>query len=246
MASTALFTRMTEGKVVVSDSQIVPEKYQNELMMWREVFKRGHFAIGDIANELILLAAQQGFMIAQDQIFRAVGRFCDRSGRTVRYYAETAAFYPEEVRKEFDELPFSHFVFARSTGSNWRKVLEYAMARPEISAQRLEQAFIKQVTDDHAYKAYQGVDDINTEGNSQIMRETSQIPVTPPVIPSSIPSNYIKTVNLSTLGNLVDALDRLLSAINLEDNTRNNIKTALDLIRRSIPEIVEALKGDKL
>ena len=76
--------------------------------------------------------------VTQDRIFNAIGNFCGKSGRTVRYYAETAGFYPRLVRDEFDVLPFSFFVFARYEGDNWRNVLEFALLRPEISLDALK------------------------------------------------------------------------------------------------------------
>jgi hypothetical protein len=97
----------------ISDSDIVPEPYQMRLVMWRDEFTRGYFEIGDIANEIVLLNIKSGMNVEHAQIYSAVGRFCGKSGRTVRDYAEISSFFPEETRKEYDMLPFSHFWYAK-------------------------------------------------------------------------------------------------------------------------------------
>ena len=110
----------------VSDADIVPDEYQMVLLQYADVYKYAAFDIGDIANLLINMAASKGFGVTVARVYEAVGRFCDKSGRTVRYYAEAAAFYPKSVRNEYDMLPFSHFSFARRVGDGSRVVLEYA------------------------------------------------------------------------------------------------------------------------
>lgn len=223
-------------QVKISDGDIVPELYQNRLMIWRDLFKRGYFEIGDIANELCLLAAQNGFKVTQERIYRAVGRFCDRTGHTVHYYARTASFFAPEVRIEFDELPFSHFAFAM-TVKDWRNVLEYAMAHPEVSAEQLERLFIKKAMDDMDYETFRHGEVVSDE---QIMRESSQ----EPAAGREMPINYIRASHLSALSSLVDILDRILGHLKLRDETRNRLSNALDDIRLAMPEIIEATKGD--
>ena len=50
------------------------------------------------------------------------------SGRTIRYYGELAAFYPEWARKEYDMLPWSHYELAmRYARDDWQDVLETAV-----------------------------------------------------------------------------------------------------------------------
>lgn len=117
----------------LSDSDIVPDEVQAELIQWRDAFSAGAFRIGDIANEMIIRASTQGWSVTNDRIYKAVGKFCGKSGRTIRYYSETSAFYPVNIRNKYDVLPFSHFVFARTKGDDWELVLEYASEHPESS-----------------------------------------------------------------------------------------------------------------
>lgn len=126
----------TEFKL--SDNDIVTEEHQNELMRWRDVFRVGQFDIGDIAAEEIIRMSQSGVAATHDRIFRAIGKYCGKEGRTVRYYYETAIFFSQGVRREFDELPFSHFVLARQYKNNWRGILEYSQANMGISIAALE------------------------------------------------------------------------------------------------------------
>lgn len=131
----------------LTDNDIVPHALQNRLMYWRDVFRMGQFDIGDIAAEVIESVAARGLGINQDRVMDATGNFCGKSGRTVRYYYETAVFYPPDVRQEFNILPFSHFVFARSTGDHWRRVLEYSMVFPGIGEKGLRAEYLRWLRD---------------------------------------------------------------------------------------------------
>lgn len=124
----------------VSDADIVPEDYQNRLMHWRSVSTGVAFDIGDIANELCVMASKAGLPVTHDRVYSAVGRFCGKSGRTVRYYAETSSFYDRGLRNLYDHLSFAHFVFARSV-EDWRAVLDYASEKPQVSVKELRFIF---------------------------------------------------------------------------------------------------------
>lgn len=113
-----------------NDADIVPDPIQNRLMYWRDIFRIGQFDIGDLTAEVVMLNAQSGMHITHKRIFKAVSTFCGKTPRTVRYYYETAVFYPEEVRQMYDALPFSHFVEARVFGDQWKSYLETAMLYP--------------------------------------------------------------------------------------------------------------------
>lgn len=127
----------------VRDSDIIPEDMQNKLMYWRDMFRVAQFDIGDDVAEIIESCARRGIDATHERIFSAVGRYCGKSSRTVRYYYETAIFYGAEARQEFDMLPFSHFVLARSFGVNgWREVLEYSTLYPSMSVDALKAVFL--------------------------------------------------------------------------------------------------------
>lgn len=126
----------------LSPGDIVPDEYQTALISLGGRIRDCYFAIGDLANDLVGRAKTVGFRVTQADVYHAVGSFCGKSGRTVRYYAEVSGFYPPSVRDEFEILPFSHFVFARSLEDRWREILEFAALHPTISEDGLRIRFI--------------------------------------------------------------------------------------------------------
>ncbi|MHC4748259.1 MAG: hypothetical protein ACYTFW_00150 [Planctomycetota bacterium] len=118
-------------------SYIIPMTTQDELVMLREQKRSVYFRIGDIANELILI--HKGTLSA-NKVYRAMSSYCDTAPRTIRYYAETANFYPIDIREEYDMLPFSHFDLARNFGDHWEEVLQLGAQNPYWSRNRLEKA----------------------------------------------------------------------------------------------------------
>lgn len=119
----------------------LPEDIQNSLLYWRDKFKQGYFEIGDVAAEVIKAFVKEGYVVTNQEVFNEIGRFCGKSGRTIRYYYETATFFPYNVRQRFHNLPFSHFVLARSM-DNWEAVLEYAQDHAYQSEEQLRAHFI--------------------------------------------------------------------------------------------------------
>lgn len=133
--------RVSDGFVVMSDSQIVPDDLQSELIAIAEDMTSSAFRIGDIALQICVDNAKNGSPVTVDRVYSAVGRYCGRSGRTVRYYAETCAFYEKEVREEFSIAPFSHFVFARKMGLMWRDIMEHSVSQPGMTLAELTRRF---------------------------------------------------------------------------------------------------------
>jgi hypothetical protein len=121
---------------------ILEEADQAELIQIREWDCLMRFRVGDIANKYALRSAGRGLPVPDTAIHEAVGRFCGKTGRTVRYYAEQAAFYPADVRATYNEVPFSVFVLARRCGPAWRDVLDYALAHPLASEAEIEREFL--------------------------------------------------------------------------------------------------------
>lgn len=122
----------------LSDDEIIPIEIQHRLLYWRDVFTKGQFEIGDIAARLIEAYHSAGLPMTHQRIFNAMSTYCGKSPRTIRYYYETAIFFPEEVRKQYEQLPFSHFVLARYCGDRALEVLELSRANLGISLSRLE------------------------------------------------------------------------------------------------------------
>lgn len=146
-----------------SYSDIVSDADQVELHSISESMTEFQFRIGDIAARISRDATAQGFRVkhfanrpdgdvyvTQQQIDDAVGHFCHREGRTVRYYREVAQFFPPDVRAEFAspdleyKLDFNMFVVARSFREQWRDVLEFAAVNPQMSKDAVRTHFIEQ------------------------------------------------------------------------------------------------------
>lgn len=207
----------------LSDADIVPDEVQSELIQIGDFLTEGAFRIGDIANELISRVAQSGWQVTNDRVYAAVGRFCGKSGRTVRYYAETSAFYPQDARQEFHTAPFSHFVFARGTGCKWREALEYSAVTPGVTVQELTSQFImvdklmksNAVARDSA-AGLESEDGANTVGDA-IRREIREV---------SHDNLVADDISLGiAVGDLITALDRavcVLSKIELDKSDKLN------------------------
>lgn len=125
-----------------SDADIVPDEVQNRLLYWRDIFKLGQFDIGDQVAKVIMYNAEKGMQITHKRIFQAISTFCGKTPRTVRYYYETAVFYPTEVRQQYDALPFSHFVEARMFGDSWQDYLETALLYPHRSPENVRNIYL--------------------------------------------------------------------------------------------------------
>lgn len=132
---------LTAEVATYTDNDLVTDNNQNLLMNWQHIFLCGQFSIGDIAAYEVDRATAEGKIVTNKRIFSAIGRFCGKSARTVRYYYETAIFYPAEVRDQYEMLPFSHFVYARGFGDEWQSVLDYARDHGGITEFGLRVAF---------------------------------------------------------------------------------------------------------
>lgn len=227
-----------EGVTHCSPNEIVPEDVQNRLMALDDTMTRAYFEIGDIANELIQYAPQFAQdthkVVTEQDVFNAVGLYCHRSGRTVRYYAETAEFYTADVRSEFDILPFSHFVVARSFGLRWRDVLEFARDNPAMGEDRLRQQFEMSLNVEQEQRAafesqYAEIADV----------VTSKIDSMPPEVFEKEGVRKPRSTNallLSHLSNLLDDLDKLRA--NVQDEVRRDeIGSLCKDVRRLIAEV---------
>ena len=216
----------------VSDRDIVPDSAQNILINWRDLFVDGYFAIGDIANSLVLRSAERGFPVTDKRVYKAVGRFCGKSGRTVRYYAETSAFYPEEVRDEFDVLPFSHFVFARSMGGRWREILEYASTVPEVTQVALRVKFVYGIDIDKTCEHSQVIGDNGHggyDGEVSKIGEVSQI--------SSGAGTHLALSLLSRVSADMGELRNVVWELDMDSDRKSEFLDAIKAVERLVPEL---------
>lgn len=122
---------------------LISEEDQAVLIQIRDNIRYNYFAIGDVANKYVVLCSQRKKAVLSQAVYDAVGEFVGKSGRTVRYYAEQAAFYHPDTRDRYDILPFSFFVFARSMGDrNWETILDYCMTKPNKSLAFIRRKFL--------------------------------------------------------------------------------------------------------
>jgi len=226
--------------VSLSPNEIVPEATQMRLMALEDTLSRSYFEIGDIAAILIRYAPQvtrdKLKIVTEQDVFDAVGYFCHRSGRTVRYYTETAVFYPEAVRSEFDMLPFGHFVCARAFPSRWRDVLEYARDNPSIGEDRLREQFITQFDPmfeekQEFYSEHPGIEDVI----AQEMRDYQPDKDDPLNIQGVIQPRRSNSLLLSRLSSLVDNLERVLNRV--DEPRRERVRMILAEVRELILDV---------
>lgn len=129
-----------------SINDIVPDEYQQKLMQIDITMTQCYWLIGDIASDLVnqvnySRARECGKIISKQDIFEAIGFFCHRTGRSVRYYYECAWFFSPEVRKRYD-VPFNIYAIAR-WADNWEMVLQMAEQNPMWSAEHVKQEYYK-------------------------------------------------------------------------------------------------------
>ena len=248
MLNTVIATQTEQVKI--SDKDIVPEEYQNRLMYWRDRFTQGCFDIGDMANELIRRSAERGFKVPDKRIYKAVSRFCARQPRTIRYYSETSSFFLKEVRDEFDVLPFSFFVFARSCGADWRKVLEHASTQPDISLSALRYYFTLTEQFGETSQDNGGLsnsvnfhaDEMGGEPLPESPRhhdefankfgEVSQI--------SGGAGDHLRLQFLSEVRVSMDALAGLVGHLKVDEQNKREVINAIGVINSSIPALSKA------
>ncbi|MCK9598638.1 MAG: hypothetical protein M0R06_06315 [Sphaerochaeta sp.] len=135
----------------------LPDEVIDALVRLRDQIDRSSWQIGAIAN----LVYQWGksaqapgggrYDVQKLQVYSLIGRVIGKSGRTVRWYAETEQFYrganSAHLRRDYQVLPYSHFAFARRFGREAELVLERAAALTEEqgyppSIERLEAEFL--------------------------------------------------------------------------------------------------------
>lgn len=90
----------------------IPETILNRLLELRDTLTSSYWEIGDTANEVWELALANRMEVLKGQVFSQVAQVVGVAGRTIRYYASTAAFYDQKDREDYQVLPFSHFAFA--------------------------------------------------------------------------------------------------------------------------------------
>lgn len=221
--------RIPYNEVLASD--ILSDQDQTKLIQLRDVIRDCYFDVGDIANRNVEMG---GDKIGAGQIYDAVGRFVGKSERTIRYYAETAAFYPQAVRLSFDILPFSFFVYAKTQHDRWLEILDYAMLKPHLSLSGLKTYFstsVEGTKSDQNYKVG-GVSSVNNPQGQE--RPFNKLP----------PTKFSKMLMLSTLSDLLDIVRKVMGCLNLSDSVEKRLIRSVNDIQNVIPEIVNSVDAD--
>jgi hypothetical protein len=213
----------------IKDANIIPEAYQMRLMAWRDEFTRGYFEIGDIANEIILMNIQTDMKTENTTIYAAIGRFCGKSGRTVRDYAEIAAFFPENVRKYYDMLPFSHFRYAKTCGIKWQDVLEYSMEHPDASEDKLSYEFESVA----ASESRTGIGTVASVSVDDKMFVAASVAAEDSDVAASV---AVGLSGIYVLANLISQVETVLSW-ELKKETRRKLVLALDGLKDVLREL---------
>lgn len=215
-----------------SYTDIVSDADQVELHSISESMTEFQFRIGDIAARISQDASVQGFRVkrhelsrerdvyvTQQQIDDAVGHFCHREGRTVRYYREVAQFFPPDVRAVYIgpdfKLDFKFFVMARSFRDQWRDVLEYAINNPQLSVADVRTYYIELA---------QGVPNDATGGNDDDAVERG---------------NSVTLLGL--FSKLVDAAQRAVQSLPLSDVQKERGVALVGELRMWIKDTAEEL-----
>jgi hypothetical protein len=112
---------------MLNENEIIPQNYQNDLMVLRDVDTKIQFSVGDITLLIIEEHKANKKLYPVLSIYKAVASFVGRSSRTVREYAMIARFFTPEIREAYAILAFEHFKTAALMASRWREVLEWSI-----------------------------------------------------------------------------------------------------------------------
>lgn len=211
----------------VTDNEIIPASMQALLVQVRGSLTANYFAIGDATCALLQEAERQGFrvksisgrdvFVSQDRIFKAVGSFCGKAPRTVRYYYETARFYSADVREEYGCLDFTMFVMAKTFGEAWRDVLEYAAANPQLDSESVKWHFLNE--------ASSTMDEVVSSRD-----EDGNVP----------PEQATQTIG--GLSRLLDAMSGFLKLVRLPEELRDRAMEIMGEFRLLLTEIADEMR----
>jgi hypothetical protein len=210
----------------ISDSDIVPDEEQQELISLRDDERENFFRVGDIANLRVARSVALGLPVTAERVYAAVGRFRGRSSRTIRYYAECALFYRQEDREEYGILPFSFFVYAKTKGDQWKSVLDYAMLNPVCTLDELRLCFVGDNNPQPVQfpqQLQQDIEDIIEQNNDQQY-----------VLP-----RYKASLLIASLSEVVEYLSRLLRYLPMSDGLRNKVEACVVQVKDTLPYVLD-------
>jgi hypothetical protein len=210
------------------------------LIHMRDIHRLDYFALGDMANRYFAQSISCGLPVTARRIYEAIGRFVGKRPRTIRYYAEIAAFYKGYDLSDFNSLPFSFYAYAVRFGDNWRDALEYAAYNPFMSLEELQTS----------YNASQCVKEADSEQSTTEDTEDDTTPLVPTFDEQTaqegepkprVMSKLASRVLLNQLSDLVDQTQRLIRIVDLPDVLRSRLELDIMDIRDALPEVARIL-----
>ena len=108
---------------------IVPDNMRDTLLTLAARWRLDKWSIGDVTNTIKAVVEEHAYPIGVMDVYEGISILLNNevSARTVRYYANVAAFYSEDFRDRYDPLPFSHFEYAMGFDF-WEDILNGSMA----------------------------------------------------------------------------------------------------------------------
>jgi len=79
---------------------------------------------GDRALLWIALALKSGIACTRDHVYTALSQVSGIPKRTLRHYADHALYFNPDIRELYEPMPYSHFMVAKTFGSDWQRILE--------------------------------------------------------------------------------------------------------------------------
>jgi len=197
---------------------------------------------GDEANAWWELANKSGVICHKGEVQTVLGQLSGIPARTLRYYADIAAFFSPSSREQYEPLSFSMFSVARSFGDRWEEVLGYALDRLEQSGrlpscEQVEFQFSRNAqpileADSALLQAAQDVEGTFIPPDDEIEgKEPMQA------------SRYAADLLLSRASRMLLTLVGLLDMIPFSDGARHNLQSALDGLHQALEEARVEVNG---
>jgi len=236
----------------INPGEIISEEDQNRLMQADHIFTMTFFDIGDTALRYV----EQAPCVRKDKrvvtiahVYKSVGYFCRRQERTVRLYAETAQFFSPAVRAEYDCVPFSTFVMAKTFGGDWEQILQFAQDKPSASVDEIRYHF-RQLKEqqreegaERFHTAPQGEDvrecDVDAPEPSCGLAEASSEPVGEVVDVER--GKRLVSFALSQLSSVVDALSSIARSDAITERAYLAVRKALEAVAEAIKVVREEM-----
>ncbi len=96
--------------------QLIPDEMQMRLMAIGQSWRTQRWEIGQLVHTLRCHIEEKGLPIAVMSVYTKVSNLLGNevTPRTVRYWADVFAFYPEEIRVKYSEVAHYHYGIAKA------------------------------------------------------------------------------------------------------------------------------------